>query len=98
MLISLTVPKDGSVRFEMLFKKGVNFNDYPSFFKRGTFVRRINVQRYLTDEELEKIPVDKRPTEPVVRSVVAEVDVPSFSRVTNRVEFVFDGEEPKTGE
>ena len=25
---------------EMLFQKGVNWNDYPSFFKRGSFVRR----------------------------------------------------------
>lgn len=25
---------------EMLFQKGVNFNDYPSFFKRGSFYKR----------------------------------------------------------
>lgn len=37
---------------EMIFQKGQNFNDYPTFFKRGTFVRRLTEQRPFTAEEL----------------------------------------------
>ena len=39
----------------MLFAKEINFNDYPDFFKRGTFVRRMTVERVLTDDELAKL-------------------------------------------
>jgi tRNA(His) guanylyltransferase len=34
--------KSGKEKQEMLFQHhGINFNDYPAFFKRGTFVRRV---------------------------------------------------------
>lgn len=32
--------KSSSQMQELLFQKGVNWNDYPAFFKRGTFVLR----------------------------------------------------------
>jgi tRNA(His) guanylyltransferase len=67
--------KNGDEKQEMLFQKGVNFNDYPAFFKRGTFVQRTKKFVTLTPEQLEKIPEKHRPTEPVERSVIEEVDI-----------------------
>jgi tRNA(His) guanylyltransferase len=82
---------------EMLVRKGQNFNDYPAFFKRGTFVRRITEDRPLTAEELARIPEKHRPAAGAVvtRSRVVELDMPVFSRVLNREAVIFDGAGPQ---
>jgi tRNA(His) 5'-end guanylyltransferase len=82
---------------EMIFHKGQNFNDYPAFFKRGTFVRRITEQRPFTPEELARIPEEHRPAPDtlVTRARVVELDMPVFTRVVNREAVLFDGAEPK---
>ncbi len=88
--------KTGSEKQEMLFAKGINFNDYPSAFKRGTFIRREVVDRLLTAEELRDIPQQYRP-EPgtlVTRTRIQEMDMPKFSTVLNRVEVIFDNAVP----
>ncbi len=81
---------------EMLFRRGVNWNDYPDAFKRGTFVRRRTFERELEPEVLAKVPEAKRPPPgtKVKRSEVVEVPMPPFRRVTNRVGFVFRDEAP----
>jgi tRNA(His) guanylyltransferase len=68
--------RSGPQMQEMMWKKfGVNFNDYPAFFKRGTFARRVKEERVLTEEQLAKIPEGRRPTGPVLRSFVDTVDI-----------------------
>lgn len=81
---------------EMLFQRGINFNDYPAFFKRGTFSRRVRVERTFTPEELEAIPPAHRPArdEVRVRSDVVALDMPPLSRVANRVGALLCGEDP----
>lgn len=88
--------KSGPEMQEMLFAKGVNFNDYPAFFKRGTFVRRVTAERPFTPEELARIPIAHQPPDGAVveRSNVVTLDMPKFSTVTNRVGVIFDSEEP----
>jgi tRNA(His) 5'-end guanylyltransferase len=88
--------KSGAEKQEMLFAKGVNFNDYPASFKRGTFMRRVVQERPLTPEELIRIPAKHRPTDGqlVTRSAVVALDMPRFGSVTNREEVIFDGAEP----
>jgi tRNA(His) guanylyltransferase len=86
--------KDCSELQEMMFQKGFNFNDFPAFFKRGTFVRRVVEERTLTAEELDKIPERHRPTGPVPRSKIVEIEMPPFGQVTNREAVIFDGAEP----
>ncbi|HEU4559485.1 MAG TPA: tRNA(His) guanylyltransferase Thg1 family protein [Longimicrobium sp.] len=83
---------------EMLFAKGINFNDYPAFFKRGTFVRREVVTRPFTDEERAKIPERHRPGpgEQVERTAVVTLDMPPFGTVLNREAVIFDGALPET--
>lgn len=83
---------------EMLFQKGVNWNDYPAFFKRGTFVLRRTVQRRFTSDEIESLPprhaARTNPELMVTRSEVRPAEMPPFGRLRNRVGVLFDGEEP----
>lgn len=84
--------KSGSEKQEMLFAKGQNFNDYPTFFRRGTFVRRENVMRTLTEEELIKIPTKHRPDPNmlITRTIVEAFDLPPLNKVSNRVQVLFE--------
>jgi len=87
----------GAQMQERLFQeKGINFNDYPEFFKRGTFVRKVTTQRSLTEEELSRIPENKRPAPGTLftRNKVQAISMPIFSKVTNRIGVIFDNEEP----
>ena len=89
--------KTGSEMQEMIFQKGQNFNDYPVFFKRGTFVRRIAEDRPFTPEELARIPEKYRPAPEafVTRSRVIEIDMPVFAKVLNREDVIFEGANPE---
>lgn len=81
--------KTGPEMQEMIFAKGQNFNDYPVFFKRGTYVRKIQVMKELSDD----IPEQYRPVGPVMRSLVTAVEMPVLARVVNRVDVIFEGAE-----
>lgn len=86
--------KNGAEMQEMLFQKGVNWNDYPSFFKRGTFIQRRKRLRTMSEAELSDIPEKFRPTAPVERTEVVQIDMPPFVKVTNRVGVIFMGSDP----
>lgn len=84
--------KTGPEMQEMLFQKGVNFNDYPAHFKRGTFVQRKTV---MVEPDKSGIPEAYRNNVGMVsRSVVQAIDMPKFFSVTNRVEVIFEGVDP----
>lgn len=89
------VSRDGML--EMLAGTGVDFADYPSAFRVGTYLRRVAVQRCLTPEERAAIPEAHRPAADavVVRSEVATLAAPSLLEVANRLEVVFDGAVPE---
>lgn len=61
--------KRSKEKIEMMAQKGVNFNEYPAFFKRGVFVIKRKEEVVLTSSELEKIPPLHRPTGPVLRRI-----------------------------
>ena len=88
--------KSGPEMQEMMFQKGQNFNDYPNFFKRGTWARRVLIEREFTPEELVNIPENYRPAPGtlVKRSVMKAFDLPKFNSVLNRVAVIFDGADP----
>ncbi len=89
--------QNGKQMQEMLFKKGVNFNDYPSFFKRGTFFQRRKALKILSESELALIPEPHRSEvagKQVERTEVVRLEMPPFGRVKNRVEVVFNGAVP----
>jgi tRNA(His) 5'-end guanylyltransferase len=87
--------KSGKEMQEMLFQEhNINFNDYPAFFKRGTFVRKVEeVERELSQEELQHISEGCTSSAPP-RSKIVEIDMPSFRKVTNREGVVFNKENP----
>jgi len=88
--------KTSSERQEMLFQKGINWNDYPSSCKEGSFLQRRQITRELTWNELERIPEKHRPTGPVTRSEVVDLDLPPFNSIINKLELIFDGVNPQT--
>ena len=67
---------------EFMFQRGINWNDYPSFFKRGTYVQRMRVSRAYTQEQIDKLPANHTarttPRPVYVRQVVAELSMPPF--------------------
>jgi tRNA(His) 5'-end guanylyltransferase len=83
--------KSGSEKHEMLYAKGVNWADYPAFFKNGTFLRREIVERKMTPAELARIPEKHRPSHSgvLIRRKVVEVEMPKFGSLANPEDFLF---------
>ena len=81
-------------KHEMLHAKGINWANYPDFFKKGTYVRRETLMKELTLDELARIPAKHRPSGPVMRSVVTEIAMPPVTRVENLNGVLFFGEAP----
>lgn len=87
--------KGQSDMLAMLSGIGVDFEAFPPAFKRGSFLRRVSVERALTADELHAIPERHRPTGPVVRTQVEVLEMPPFNLVTNREAVVFSAEAPQ---
>ena len=83
---------------DLMVAKGVNWNDYPAAFKRGTYVRRRTEVRGFTTEEVESLPprhrARKDPGLVVERTVLSTDELPPVTRITNRVRALFFGETP----
>ena len=91
--------KSTKERQEMLFQKGVNWNDYPDFFKRGTYVQSYHQESKFTAAEIEKLPekheARTNPDLMVVRRYVEPIHLPPLARVGNPIDVVFNGQTPK---
>jgi tRNA(His) guanylyltransferase len=78
---------------EMLFQKGINWNNYPDFFKRGTYARVRQELRKFTAQELDKLPpkheARSNPDLMVERRVIDTGPLPILTQIKNRVEVVF---------
>lgn len=87
--------KNGAQMQEMMWAQhGVNFNDYPAFFKRGTFVRRVKREVVLSEAQLAVMPPQHRPTGPVVRSGIEAQDI-WLSRQAKPLDVLFFDAEPQ---
>jgi tRNA(His) guanylyltransferase len=86
--------KNTQERLRMLNLAGVDWEDNPSHFKYGTFLRRETIPMMLSEHELNKIPEKHRPTEPVLRSIIQKIDLSNFKNVVNIERVIFDGENP----
>lgn len=91
--------KSGAEMQELLWQKGVNWNDYPAFFKRGTYLRRRVVRRAFTAAELDVLPpkhaARANPALEVERAEVAALDLPPLTQMANRAGVLFRGEDPR---
>lgn len=87
-----------SDQIELLHSAGVDWNKYPVFFKRGQWIRRKKVYSKIAPEELANLPekhtARQNPDMVIERAVVDIMDMPIFSKVTNREAVVFHGAEP----
>lgn len=96
---SQTHKKNGSQLQDMLHEQGINWNDYPSFFKRGTFVQRRSVTRRFTIEERASLPpkhaAHANPELTITRTAIQRLDMPPLRSVINRVAVVFEGAAPE---
>lgn len=72
--------KNHNAKLDMIVAAGKNWNHYPTHFKRGVYMARQAVLRYLTLEELLNIPEQHRPTEMVSRSEVKILDIDPIER------------------
>ena len=83
---------------EMLFKKGINWNDYPVWAKRGTYLGRRTFNRKLTPDELSQLPprhdARRNPDMVITRTGVTVLDLPPLGQIANRIGVIFDGDEP----
>lgn len=83
---------------DMLHAQGVNWNDYPAFFKRGAYVQRRTAAVPFTAEELDRLPEkhEARANQALVveRSVVEGLEMPPLGGVVNREAVIFDGATP----
>lgn len=77
--------KNSTDKLDMLFDSGIHWADYPSSFKRGTYVQKKLIETVLTDAQWEKIPVNKRPDRniPVTRHKIVELDLPPVRKIAN---------------
>jgi len=87
--------KDQRAMIDMLASKGIIFGDYPVEFRNGTFVRRRTRERALTSGEYDFLLKKGHPLpEKVMRSKVEVMVMPSFHKVENRTEVIFDNAIP----
>ncbi|MDX1532620.1 MAG: tRNA(His) guanylyltransferase Thg1 family protein [Nitrosopumilaceae archaeon] len=84
--------KSGEQKVDMLLKKGVLWNAYPAFFKRGTYVQRVTRKVPVPDY----VPPQHRPESgTVTRSFIEELDMPPITKVVNREAVIFEKEKPQ---
>lgn len=88
---------------EMLFQKyDINWNDYPSEFKRGIYYRTVKKMIQYDAGTLAKLPksheAHKNPDLKIERKIVERLRMPPITKVVNRVGVFFDGEDPETEE
>jgi tRNA(His) 5'-end guanylyltransferase len=90
--------KNNLQKQDMLHEKGVNWDSYPAFFKRGTYVQKTEVEKPFSKSELEKLPekheARKNPDLKIKRKTWEVLDMPIFSKIKNKEEVVFCGEKP----
>lgn len=67
----------------MLREIGRPWEDEPEFFRKGSYLKRLKVERELSEEELEMIPVKYRPIGKVKRTSVEIVSFPDMTKITD---------------
>ncbi len=94
--------KAGAQLHELLYAKGVNWNDYPAYFKRGTYVQR-KTECWcfpFSGAEVDNLPPKHKarinPGQEFDRSVVTELKMPPITTVVNREDVFFRGASPLT--
>lgn len=89
--------KSGAQKQEMLFEKGVIFEDYPESFRLGTFVRRKTVEQTFDPVAWAIIPLAHRvPLDQILlRTKITQYHLPALVTVKNLPQVLFNDQEPE---
>ena len=89
--------KNSSEKQEMLFKKGINWNDYADSLKRGTYIQRKRKISTFSMEELNRLPdkhnAKKDPNYVMERWCVERLYLPPISKIKNKIEVLVYGKD-----
>lgn len=78
----------------MLHEKGINWNNYPNFFKRGSYFAKRKFTKQIDEVTWNKIPLKNRPaSNEFLRSEIVNLDLPPMSKIINMQHVVFDGQD-----
>lgn len=87
---------------KMMMEKNVNWNDLSSRKKRGTYVKRIIKDGKFSEDELAKLPpqhhAHSNPNLTFKRSTIEMVEYPIFSKISNKVDVIFNDKKVKNYE
>lgn len=83
---------------EMLFTKGINWNDYPIFFKRGTYLQYISKYTSFSTEEINKLPAKHQaktdPSLKILRQIIVRQKWPKLNSIENKIDVLLNNEKP----
>jgi len=86
--------KNSSDKQDMLMKKGINWNNYPSFFKRGTYVKKVKKSIKFSKDEIERLPLKhsarNNPDLEILRSVIEIMKIDPIESIDDKLEILFD--------
>lgn len=86
------------IQDKLFLEKGINWNDLPNKYKRGSYIKRITTSKPFTIEELQTLPpkhnAHKNNDLIIERSVILEVEYPIFNKIINKVDVIFNNEDP----
>ena len=86
------------VQDRLMLEKGINWNDLPVKYKRGTYVKRVKTSKPFSEEELADLhPMHnarRNPGSVVERNVIKPIEYPIFNKIINKVEVIFEDAEP----
>lgn len=86
----------GEIQDMLSLEHGINFNDYPTAFKRGTYIRRVTKEVKFSVEELDRLPEKHaaRTNPDILVNVVERIELPKIISIANRVDVLFNGADP----
>ncbi len=91
--------KSRAEMMDMLMAKGINWNNYDTHYKRGTYFRSVKKYGRFTKEDLKGLPekheAHQNPDMEFERSVLEKIEIPPLGHIKNKVEVLFEGMEPR---
>lgn len=86
------------IQDKLMLEKMVNWNDLSASCKRGTYIKRVRVSTPLSREEMENLhpkhEARRNPNLMVERNVLQQIEYPILTKITNKVEVIFNDQEP----
>jgi tRNA(His) 5'-end guanylyltransferase len=88
--------KNSSELQDMLFQKGINWNDYPTWAKRGSCIARVKEKIVINEDSIQDYPEKSnlKIGDEIIRSRLKVLELPTLSKIKNIVDVVFSNAIP----